>query len=458
MSTSKQTTDIPESVADLLDEATNKQDMIRRWFGSASRITMLLAVLAILVALFALFQAYRHETENSPEFIGNGPVTPDEARLILDRADDASNLAGNILSFLEVLLGVAGFLGAGLVWVIRSALEGAEKDVRELMKIVEERFRDREQHLAQLEKSLADDVAGMRAQMKQQMGDAQVDAQNAFRVLRLQLLAEQQVRAHNVDTAIDTLEQAYKAQPDDHATNYLLGYLYSSKDIDKAIEFLERALQLEPDFTPGIAALGLALRRKGDKITDEKRFDVRDRYWGEAEAKLRAALGKDSRLTDADGESYFGSLGGLYRRQQHYYAALDAYERAHEVTPDSSYPVINLASIHKRQGNDEQAAEYFERVVERAHLTLDDNPRDVWTRFDYAQALLVLDQPEEALRQIQIVLNQDSSPGVLETVLDGLRFLTEAPTPIDGLPEMIALLEKKLAALREQATPASGKD
>ncbi len=357
-----------------------------------------------------------------------------------------------------MLLGVAGFLGAGLVWVIRGALEGAEKDVRDLMIHVEERFRQREQTLTLLERSLTEQVANMRAQMSTQMRDAQTTAQNSFRVLRLQLLAEQQVRAHNLETAIDTLAQAYQLQPDDHATNYLLGYLYSRKDIDKAIEHLERALALEPYFTPGIAALGLALRRKGDKITDPDRRDERDKYWAEAESKMRAALNKDSRLTDADSESYYGSLGGLYRRQKHYYAALDAYERAHDVTPDSSYPVINLASIHKRLGNDEPAAKYFREVIERAELTLDDDPRDAWTRCDYAQALLVLDQPEDAMSQMRIVLDQDANPGMLETVLDGLHFLTEAPTPIQGLPEMIALLEDRIAELQAEAARQASTD
>jgi tetratricopeptide (TPR) repeat protein len=447
-----------EETQEAIDDTMRSLDKLRRRFGSASRITTLLAILAVAVALYALFRSYQRQTENRPPLDLTEQVTRDEALMILDRANDASNLAGNILSFLEVLLGVAGFLGAGLVWVIRGALEGAEKDVRDLMSHVEERFREREQDLVQLERSVAEQVGVMRTQMTTQIGEAHTTAQNAFRVLRLQLLAEQQVRAHNIDTAIDTLEQAYELQPDDHATNYLLGYLYGSRDTDRAISFLERALELEPDFTPGIAAFGLALRRKGDQLDAPEDRAERDHYWAEAESRMRAALSKDGSLTDADGESYYGSLGGLYRRQTHYYAALDAYERAHRVTPDSSYPVINLASIHKHEGNDEAAAEYFQQVVKRAELTLDDDPRDAWTRCDYAQALLVLNQPDEAMRQMQIVLDQGSNPGILSTVLSGLRFLTEAPTPIEGLPEMIAMLEEKLAALKIETIPAESED
>lgn len=415
---------------------------------STGRLTTLLTVLAILIALFAVINSYRQDDGPDPSMDVPEKVTRDEALLILERADDASNQAGNILSFLEVLLAIAGFLGAGLVWIVRGTLENTEKDVRELMRQLEDRFYNREQALVTLEQELRQEVRAMREATTEQMQEAQHMAQNAFRVLRLQLLAEQQVRAHNFDSAIDTLEHAYNTDPNDHATNYLLGYLYTRKDVNQAIRYLERALELESNFTPGIAALGLTLRRKGDKITDPDRFDERDRLWAQAESKLREALNRDPRLTDADGQSYYGSLGGLYRRQKHYYAAIDAYERAHKVTPASSYPLINLASIHKYLGNDEDAIYYFREVAEGAELTLDDNPRDLWTRCDYAQALMVLGQRAEAMKQVNILLEQEPNPGILETVLDGLRFLANVPTPIPHLPDMIAELEAAQERLR----------
>ena len=140
-------------------------------------------------------------------------------------------------------------------------------------------------------------------------------------------------------------------------------------------------------------------------------------------------------------------MGGLYRRQKRYYAALDAYERAHAVTPASSYPITNLATIHTHQGNTDEAQYYFEQVVKQAALQLDDDPRDVWTRCDLAQARLVLGDPAEALRQLQIVIDQGPESGVLETVHDGLKFLGEAPEPIPGLGAMIEHIE---GALRQR--------
>src|SRR5690606_32366636 len=120
-------------------------------------------------------------------------------------------------------------------------------------------------------------------------------------------------------------------------TNYLLGYLYTlRKRFDDAIVRLEHALKQDADFAPAIAALGLALRRKGDAMQAPEQSAERARLYAEAESKLLRALDLDERLIDAEGESYYGTLGGLYRRQQRYQAALEAYEKAHTVTPNAS--------------------------------------------------------------------------------------------------------------------------
>jgi tetratricopeptide (TPR) repeat protein len=419
----------------------------RNRFTSA-QIAPILAAAAILIAMAAIYIGFRQQANTSSSETGMGFITQQEARSILERAEDASNLAGNILNFLEVLLGIVGILGAILVWGIQRTLGNTEKELRDLEKGVrdqmanfEESFRQREQQLIQLEKSLQETVKGMSEDIGRNMAQAQSRVQEAFRVQRLQLLAEQQVRSRNYQAAIDALERALKLEDDNQATHYMLGSLYLANNIDMAVKHLQTAFDLEPDFTPGIAALGLALRRKGDRISDPAQEQERNRLWREAESKLREALVRDPRLTDTEAQSYYGSLGGLYRRKKEYYAALDAYQHAHKVTSDSTYPLINLASIHKLLGDDELATQYFEMVVNRAKLTLDDNPRDVWTRCDNAQALLLLGKSNEAMREIKLMLDQQPNPGILDTVLDGLRFLVNAPTPIPGLEKLIAELE-----------------
>lgn len=428
---------------------------LRAFLGN-SETQSVFVILAVGMATIALLLSLQNQRRVKIDL--QEDIDTVDAEYILARANDATQFADSILSFLE---GASALLGIMLVvggWMFRNniqqqierlqasataAIEESQRFVRESQHDLERRKTD----LQTLESALQARMDRLVKETAQQLEATQTQARNLFRVLSLQLLAEQQVRAHNIDTAVSTLRSALAINPHDHATNYLLGYLYiQRKQIDLALEHLEHALESEGDFTPGIAALGLALRRKGDSLDSDDRPAERDHFWGQAEARLVEALGQDHRLTDADGESYFGTLGGLYRRQKRYYAALDAYERAYQVTPDSSYPLINLASIHTHEGNMKQARHYFEKVVEQARLALDDDPRNAWRRCDLAQALLVLGHPEEALRELRTVIHQDPERSVLETVRSGLSFLSESPESITGLDEMIRLLDETLTA------------
>ncbi len=402
---------------------------IRRLSGS---LTALLALAALVVAFWALYAAHRDDSGLAPSVDLSDGISEAEALVILERADDATAFTGSLLSFLEVsmaAISIALVLGA---WMLRSMILDQVEESRALSARMEATLGAYEERFAALQETVEHEVA----------------------VLSLQLLAEQQVRAHNYDTAIATLQRALTIDETDHATNYLLGYLYTQrKEIALAIAHLERALEKEPEFTPAIAALGLALRRQGDGLDAPGQEAERQRAWEQAETRLKEALARDPRLTDAEGESYYGSLGGLYRRQGRLYAALDAYERAHQVTPHSSYPLINLASLHKRLGNDAEAEQAFRDVVQRAQWQLDDDPRDNWTRCDLAQACLVLGQPDAAFQHFARVLDQGAEPGMLETVRSGLAFLSESPTPIPRLDALIARIDEALARASQSTAP-----
>jgi tetratricopeptide (TPR) repeat protein len=411
-------------------------------------------ILAVVMAAIALLLSYQNERRVKIEL--REGVQSVDAEYILARANDATQFADSILSFLEgasALLGIMLFVGG---WMFRNNIQqqieklqdSATEAIKESRKFVQDSRDDLEKRktdLQAMESALQQRMDRLVQETTQRLEETQTQARNLFRVLSLQLLAEQQVRSYNIDTAVSTLRSALTINPDDHATNYLLGYLYiQRKQIDLALNHLEHALKSEQNFTPGIAALGLALRRKGDSLDNDGHQAERDLFWGQAESRLLEALSQDHRLTDADGESYFGTLGGLYRRQKRYYAALDAYERAYQVTPNSSYPLINLASIHTHEGNLKQARHYFEKVVEQARLALDDDPRNAWRRCDLAQALLVMGQQDEALKELRAVIKQDPERSVLETVRSGLSFLSESPERIAGLDEMIGLLDETL--------------
>lgn len=272
------------------------------------------------------------------------------------------------------------------------------------------------------------------------VSSAQRRAENTFRALSLVLLAEQQIRAHNRETAIATLEEAIPFDPDNQTTNYLLGYLYvGHKRFEDALTFLDRALQSNPNFAPALAAKGLALSRLSGQIKDDPMRQNQVR--AEAEINLTRALRSDASLLDADGESYFATLGGLYKRQNRREEAITAYEQAQNITPGSSYPVVNLANLYKLVGREEEAHDAYLKVIRFAEAKLDNQLGDVWTYFDLAQGLIVTGQVDRALAQYELVKRQGATSGELESALGGLRDLTKVPKPPDGIETAIATLE-----------------
>ncbi len=429
-----------------------------RWRRLWSNVPLVLALAACLVAGVAVYWAHQSVQGSGPAVNTADGLSTDEATIILERANDAVNHVGNLLSFLEVALGIIGFLGAVGAWMLRSMILDKIDEVRALEERVTQAAQERQAHLEALERALEAEQRALRQQIEQRLERVAEEGREAFRLLSLQLLAEQQVRSHNIDTAIATLQSALEIKEDDPSANYLLGYLYTTrKKLDLAIEHLQRALKHEPDFAPAIAALGLALRRKGDAINvdaEPERLAERNHYWAQAEERLLDALSRDRSLTDADGESYYGTLGGLYRRQGRYEDALHAYEQAHEITPDSSYPIVNLAALYAHQGDTERARHFFYTVEKQARLTLDDDPRNVWARGDLAQSLLVQGKLEEARHQMEMLIGQKPPAGVLETLLSGLQFLAEAPNPPAGIDTLLALLKDALAAQTADASEA----
>ena len=431
--------------------STSAAKKVSWWRHLWSNAPLVLALAACIVAGVAIYWAHQNVQGPEPAVNTADGLSTDEATIILERANDAVNHVGNLLSFLEVALGIIGFLGAVGAWMLRGMILDKIDEMRALEERVSQAAQEHQAHLEALERALEAEQQALRQQIKEQLARVSESGRDDFRLLSLQLLAEQQVRSHNVKTAISTLQKALEIKPNDPSANYLLGYLYTTLKgkLDQAIEHLQRALEREPDFAPAIAALGLALRRKGDGIDVEaepERLAERNRYWAQAEERLLDALERDPSLTDADGESYYGTLGGLYRRQGRYEDARRAYEQAHAVTPESSYPIVNLAALYAHQGDTERARHFFRMVEEKARLTLDDDPRNGWARGDLAQALLVQGEQAEAQRQMQMLIGQKPPASVLETLLNGLQFLAQAPHPPEGIDALIALLEEALSA------------
>ncbi|MCC6798883.1 MAG: tetratricopeptide repeat protein [Anaerolineae bacterium] len=415
------------------------------------RLLALAPLFALALAAGALFFAWK--ADRGATLVVSDQVSPGEATALLERANDAVNFTDSVLSFLEgasVVLGAFIALGA---WMLRNSVQDQIATIRAENDLTQRRLAEREASLSQLESEVRRHLDDALAITQREIEGAGQRADRSFRLLNSLVLAEQQVRAHNHASALNILHDAFKLEPDNYAINYLLGYLYSlRREYDRAIQHLEDSLAREAGFAPAIAALGLALRRKGDSLGAEDERTQRNVYWSQAEMRLLNALQLDPHLTDAEGESYYGSLAGLYRRQGRYADAIDAYRRAEQITPTSSYPLINLASLYWHQGATEQAHSYFERVHDVARLKLDTNPLDNWARADFAQALAALGQRDEALRQFEFVRENHPEEGLLLTIRSGLAFLAPAPVPNEGIGALLAAVDRALVDLPATAT------
>jgi tetratricopeptide (TPR) repeat protein len=402
-------------------------------------------------------------------------------------AQSAARSADFVLGFLEggsillaALVGVAVVVFGSSIQDVRSQLDASVSEADKRLSTTEKRMEDlvetmqqrvsasliegearfqaneerNEQRVGELTARIEDSIKDTEATIQNLHGivneavnSAKEDAEKSFRVLSLLLLAEQQVRARNRKTAISTLEEAYGLDPSHQTTNYLLGYLYvGRKDFNLAIDHLERALQFDPTFAPALAAMGLAQRRMGDAEMDDMR---RRQMWAQAELNLSKALEADPTLIDADNESYFGTLGGLYRRQGRNEEALRAYEDAVKITPNNSYPVANLAVLYKKLDHEEEAQRMYERAIEISEAILDDHPGDTWARLDLALAFLVTGQSKKAFEQYRNVIGRVAETSPLEAGLSVLKFLSDAHTPIEGLGQAMQMLQDAIDNLIE---------
>jgi tetratricopeptide (TPR) repeat protein len=280
--------------------------------------------------------------------------------------------------------------------------------------------------------------------------DARAEADHetllAIRALSLLQLGEQQVEARNVKSALRTYQEAYALDPDNPATNYYLGYLYTeSRQIEKGIEHLNRALTQNEQYPPAEAALAYALRLKADKMDDS---EEKNQLYSESEQMFIDALAQDPAVRDINGESFHAVLGGLYKRLNRMDEAIEAYKAAELVTPQNSYPIINLATLYYLRGDLKQAKHYYERSAAISARMLDDNPFDYWTRFDLSAAQLVLGNLEQARWQFNLAAQHVRLVGPLETFLHDLERLKAAPTPPKNVDELIELAQNAIERLQ----------
>lgn len=245
-----------------------------------------------------------------------------------------------------------------------------------------------------------DDLRDVESQLKQLQDKVQLTSKNTSRSLYEVQLAQDQFRISQNPAAVSELyARALEIFPENPIPHYHIGYMLTLMgEYSTAEQRLYEALGYDETFPHAQLALGYVYRRMGDdpkhynKIEEGVRRS-REYYYKQAENWMLKGLSGNDYITGDDGESWHGALGGIYKRwaefgdnqQDKLQKAKDHYRKALDVTPRSSYPVVNLAIINYGLGDFKEGLRYFIKTRDNA---LNKLLKEYDTHYDYADLLL----------------------------------------------------------------------
>lgn len=366
-----------------------------------------------------------------------------------DRVDGGVDFAFNLLGlfeaigfFVTVAAGIGAVIGITRLFSAQSELSAARKRFEEEVDAASKRL---ETETKQKEAELST----FRAELKR-------DTSNATLALSYLPLAEGQYKSGDFLGALDILNRALTLDNNNPIIHYRMGYVYTqSGRLPEAENHLKQALIIDKDFAPALAVLGYTYRRLGEKMPVG--ID-RDKILNEAEKLLLQALTLAPRLVDEEGESWWGSLGGLYRRRGQVDQAIYAYTQAGDVVPNSSYAFSNLALLHMQQDNREKMIDTYKQVEKLAMAEVQADVDNYWAYADLLTARLALNKltdAEKTIDSIYITAPVDS-PYPLESLMDTLGRLAkvlerEQATHVLDYIERIRRYAEEQARKREEA-------
>lgn len=422
------------------------------------RISCVLLTVGLLMAVMSAVTSpvSAQEVGDNPPPDPNAPVTRGEVDAMLNRAeeaviiaeeaaDDAATAIGyanDLFGLFEAMSGavalVVPFLAIVATVVGFQRLNSAQNELKEARERFEKDIEERSAELDRLREALEDSLETSRS-----------EAGNAALALSLLPLGEKQYKAQDYQGAIDTYKRALELDPDNLITHYRIGYVYTqSGELDDAERHLSRSLDIDATFAPALAARGYVYRRIAEKM--DKGID-REALLNQAEENFLRALKQSPKLVDEDSESWWGALGGLYRRRNQTEEAINAYEEGAKVTPHSSYPFSNLALLYMQTENREKMLETYKRVERLAYGEIQAEVDNYWAYADLIVARMALRRVKEAWDELDAALETApaDSPYTLESLIDTLQRLSKV---MDN-PESIADIDKVVAYIRKfQAT------
>jgi tetratricopeptide (TPR) repeat protein len=193
------------------------------------------------------------------------------------------------------------------------------------------------------------------------------------------------------ETAVQKARQAVAERRDLGVCYAVLAEALNADRDRGALEAAERAAELNPALVEAWRELGDALLEARQAVKAEEAYRkalARDGTYGFALAKLAQALLEQGRTLEAldaitaaaerGGDPFFLAAvrGDILAEMSRHREAAEAYDQALRLEPDDHWVLHQAAIEHTRAGNDDRAAELFERALhhdrEGCHQTLVD--------------------------------------------------------------------------------------
>ncbi len=413
-------------------------------------IVLLLILASGLLLVIPVPHSLAYAVHNAPQFAPPTP-TPDASQIL----DQAKQEETNIQTFLTIItimlvlipflitvativLGVFGFRGfRDFEQKWDSRLGEVENEWRERLGKIENEWRDHVNQIHQLEQEAKDEQAAL------------VRTQQALVYLGL---GDRLYNQKDIKNAVEAYKKVASLLPDDPQINYVLGRIYSGAEyFDDAINSFEAALKVQPDLPEVEMELGLAYRRRGQYQKGPNEDALRTIDYAKAIEHLQRATELSSNhkasfamLSGLDRpEDAFATIGGLYRRKREYEKALEYYEQAYRINPNSSYALGNVSSLSWYLAKLDKAREYYILTEALAKVRImTPHPEDYWDYYDLALAQLVLGKTDDAKNTYKTAIEKTPGAVQFDSVLDVLRFLRDAKDLIPGLNDVIEMIEK----------------
>lgn len=206
-------------------------------------------------------------------------------------------------------------------------------------------------------------------------------------------------------------ERAHALDEQDFRWPYFLASVLDLSDPESATGWYETALEIDPTYAPARIRFGETLEKLG-----------------QAEAALR----QFSRAAELDASNPFGpfGLGRVALARGEIEIAVQHLERAYELAPRLQAVVVTLARAYHRVGRTEAAtsmasrARGLPRVAHHPDELRSEVSRLAVDRESYlrrARTFLDIDRPEEALEEVQMLLDVDPRDGEALLLLAEVR-------------------------------------